>query len=398
MSRHSNFISRSVSSLTILLCFTLFDWNGHGYFIFYIPLIIFILKGELNNFDCTFYLFLLFGVSYSLIDCLNTRSLNYTYNILPIVNFPILYIMGKYIGNRNSVKENVNTLWLFAISLALLTIISVYISFLKEGFSWAARDIALFGYNGGTNNYKTIAATGLYSRILPLTLFMPLLLIKKEGYGKWLLVITAILAFICCLRLQSRSAIYITGVSLIIPLLLGSKNNTFTKFWGIIIIVFSIIFVLSHYSDQLAIIERFQKNNAFDNEGGEGRFTLAAKIFDNLASHPFGGLRNARYAHNLWLDCARVSGWIPMILLICITWRCIMITTRIFKCHNFPEYYRLITVILTSCLLLYFFTEPILEGASMLFAYFCLYFGILTGSNSQIILAHESIVYRQRLL
>ncbi len=394
MSRHCVFISGSTSLLTILLCFVLFDWNGHGYFIFYLPLILFILKGGLNNFDRTFYLFLLFGISYSLIDCLNTRSYNYTYNILPIVNFPVLYLMGKYIGNRNTVKENMNILWLFAVSLALLTIISVYISFLKEGFSWAGRDIALFGYNDGTNNYKTIAATGLYSKILPLTLFMPLLLIKKEGKGKCFLVISAILAFICCLRLQSRSAIYITAISLIIPLLLGSKNNKTTKWFGILIIVASVIYVLTHFSDQLTIIERFQKNNAFDNEGGEGRFALAAKILDNLASHPFGGLRNARYAHNLWLDCARVSGWIPAILLVALTWRCINLTNKTFKCHSFPEYYRIITVIMTSCLILYFFAEPILEGASMLFAFFCLYFGILNGSYYKKMPAHESVVYR----
>lgn len=148
-----------------------------------------------------------------------------------------------------------------------------------------------------------------------------------------------------------------------------------------------------NYADELAIIDRFKENRAFDNNGSEGRFDLAQKNLEGIVNHPFGGLKKGRYAHNLWLDAARVSGWIPATLLIIIAWRCGITTLRIFRNNAMSEYFRIFCVIVTSCLLLYFNTEPILEGAPMLFTYFCLYFGIIVNSYNKKG-TYEYIVYR----
>lgn len=360
----------------LFICIMMLDWNGYGYYVFYIPFLLLIPKGIFNYIDCNFKLFLAFGLSYSLIDIFNTGYIRYAYNILPVINFPIAYLMGKVIGKNKPYDEHLKILWLLAFSLAMLTIISIYISFIEEGFSTVARDIKLIGYENGSNSFL-YTATGLYSKLLPLTLFIPFIFFKIDKKYKYLYFVSALLAFVCCLRLQSRSAIYIASISLIIPLIFGGQGNLKNKVCGILFIVITCYYVLNNFSDELLVIERFQNNNAFENAGQESRADLAKKTLIELSTKPFGGMIFERYAHNLWIDCARVSGWLPAFLLIIITWNFIKSTIFIYKENYINKSYRIFIVVLSVCLLTYFNTEPIIEGASMLFTFFCIYFGIV---------------------
>lgn len=394
MPYHKKFISSHIIFYVILLSLVFFDWNGYGYYIFYIPLIFLSFKSGFYSLDKNFCLLLLFGLTYSLFDYLNTGEIGYVYNILPIINFPIAYLMGKFIGKNSSYRERINILWLFAVSMSLLTIISVTISMIEDGFSLVTRDISLIGYEDSGNKYKSISATGLYSKLLPVTLFLSLIFVRNASKVKWLFIITAIMGFICCVRLQSRSAIYVMALSLLLPIIFGTKTSRRNKILGLITIVSAVAYILINYGDELTIIDRFKDNSAFENAGGDSRFDLASKTINNVVDYPFGGLKSERYAHNLWIDAARVSGWIPAILLIIIAVRCIVTTFKIYRLKSLPEFYRIISVVITLCLIVYFNTEPILEGASMLFTYFCLYSGIIADRRKQIKYSHEHPVYR----
>ena len=285
--------------------------------------------------------------------------------------------MGKYLGHFNSDKSILRIFWLNALLMALLTIISVYQSFMEEGFVMVGRSIPLIGYGGDSDGF-TYTATGLYAKLMPLTLFVSLVFLQTQNLGKWFYILVAVIAFVCCLRLQSRSAIYVTGISLLLPLILGSNTNNRNKILGIILLVGTITYVLNHFSEQLEVINRFQLNNAFDNIGSESRSDLSSSLIGKLASHPLGGLKAERYAHNLWLDSARVSGWIPFFLLIIITWRWIKTTYRIYKNTNLSEHLRIMIVVITTCITIYFGVEPVLEGAPMLFEFFILFWGGIT--------------------
>lgn len=381
MLRNQKFISKSIFLYIILLCFVLLDWNGYGYYMFYIPLLFLSFKGNFYKLDKNFYLFLLFGLSYSVSDFFYTGHIRYAYNILPVINIPISYLMGKYIGKHSSDSETLNILWLFALSMAFFPIASIYFSVAQDGFSTINRDVALIGYNGSMNGYEEISATGLYSRLLPITLFFCFFLIKKTTNTKWLFIVTAIIGFICCLRIQSRSSVYVMALTLFLPMILGNKDSLRTKILGIMIIGLGVRYILMNYANELTIIERFQTNDAFDNIGSENRFELALRGLNKILYHPFGGLKTERYAHNLWIDVARVSGWIPSILLFVIAWRCIITTLHIFRNNTISKDFRIFSFVITLCLLLYFNTEPILEGAPMLFIYFCLYFGIIANKK-----------------
>lgn len=362
--------------LLSLMTFVFVDWNGFGYYIFYLPLLYFITKWRIQI-DSNFILLILFGFTYSFIDVINTGGISYVYNVLPIINFPFIYLIGKVIASNKTLYQQISILWIFAISMALFTILSIYESFLEEGFVLAGRDIELIGYSN-ENIEGLYSATGLYSKLLPLSLFVSFLFISIDKKSRLTYFAVACIVFVCCLRLQSRSAIYITSTALLIPLICGGKGRFINKILGVVFIVGVITYVLSYYSDSLLIIDRFENNNAFDNAGQESRADLMINNLNNLYSKPFGGLKMNRYAHNLWIDSARVSGWIPILFLILITFRWIKNTIQIYRYKKIDIAYRQFIVVVSVCLLMYFNTEPILEGATMLFSFFCLYFGMIT--------------------
>lgn len=375
---NENVISSKKLLIVLLLCFMFLDWNGYGYYIFYLSFLYFIVRGG-QQIDSNFKLLLLFGLSYSFIDFLNTGSISYAYNVLPVINFPIVYLIGKMIADNNTHDQQISTLWIFAIAMAFLTMLSTYVSFLEDGFALIGRDLKLIGYSSG-NGEILYSATGLYSKLLPLTIFTSFLFLPTSRKIRWLYFVFACLAFVCCLRLQSRSAIYVTTVALVIPFLFGGKGHFANKIIGVAFIVCLISYVLSHFSEDLMIIDRFQNNNAFDNEGQDSRMDLSMKTLDNLLSYPFGGLKTNRYAHNLWIDSARVSGWIPVFFLIAITLKWIKTTIQFYRHKEIDECYRKFVVVVSICLFMYFNTEPILEGAAMLFTFFCLYLGMINKS------------------
>ena len=358
-----------------LLCLVMIDWNGYGYLYFYIPLFYYICIGGLRNLDINFKLLLLFGVTYSLIHYLNYNTIRYAYNILPVLNFPIMYLMGRSLGYRYDENKLLLLIWTFAISLSVLAIISVYYSYQEEGFSIIGRDVSLVGYTNSETDFL-YSATSLYSKLLPLNLFLFFLFVDSKY--KWIFFISGIIAFICAVRLQIRSAIYVASVSLVIPLLLGKGINAYKKIIGVVFIIGAVAFVLTYYSDELLIIDRFQVNEAINNHGTESRFDLAQKTAELLSTRPLGGIMNERYAHNLWIDSARVSGWIPFFVLMILTYRWLKTTIKIAKESFHTQSFRTFTLVFSICLFLYFNTEPILEGAPMLFSLFCLYLGIIT--------------------
>lgn len=365
----------------LLLCIMFIDYNVYGYFIFYIPLAYAMFKYKIFRYaDSTFMLLAFFGLFYSGFDVLNTGEYNYTSNIQPIINFPLLYLIGKIIQERNDRLSIIFILLLFALASASLTIISIYDNVVREGFSIVSRDIHLIGYG---NAEQLTSATSLYSKILPLSLFLVFLFLDCNKKLKILAISLSLLSIYCCLRLQSRSSIYILGIAVLVTMLSGENRNASNKIIGALLLVGGIMFVLNHYSDELSILNRFQDNGVFDNNNSDSRSDLAKAVITDVPSHPFGGLRKERYAHNLWLDVSRFSGWLPLLFLILVTKRWLMTTLAIYRNKELESSYRSFIVVVSATLFAYFNTEPIIEGAPMLFSFFCVYLGIITETKNK---------------
>ena len=306
---------------------------------------------------------LIWGISYVLLAEMGINNQSF----LVLVIYPFMYLIGKYLRNTETDKCLINVLYIISVGLSLLYIISILKSIGIDGFYQEYRNIDIISHTENTDR----AATGIYSNIMPLSIFIVVVFLDIDSKEKLIYVCSALIAIVCALRLQSRTFLFIISFALIIPLLVNyksiMKHNKCLLFIGLILTLGVAIYVYQNYATELRVIDRMQTEKV---EDGGGRGELAMDVIEALKEKPMGGLTNMRYAHNLWLDCARVAGIIPMVILLVITYKFILSVFRIFRDSKLDFNYRYIVLTLSMSLIVYFNVEPILEGSSLLFAYF----------------------------
>jgi hypothetical protein len=111
-----------------------------------------------------------------------------------------------------------------------------------------------------------------------------------------------------------------------------------------------------------------------------GRTELWSTSIGNITKNPFGWEKTAvTYAHNLWLDVARIAGIIPFIFICLFTVSCIYLIKKTLKISPTNHYFNTTILVFFAGFMAVFFVEPIIEGLYMLFLIFCFFIGILSG-------------------
>lgn len=367
--------------LVLCLMLMLLDYGGYGYYVFFLSLAFLWYHKVFKLIDKTFFLLLFWGLSYGIILLINNSPFNYGTILVPIINCPVLYLAGKYIVKQNGIKSLPHIIFVFALSLAFISILSVFIDIQKNGFltTAAGRNIPFIGLG----SLSTIAATGISSRLMPLVLFFICVFLPIDKKVKILIVACSILALICGVRIQSRTLILSLTMGVIIVALTNwsrftykQKNNFLIIF---IFVIFIVIYIFSNYSSELRVIERFQSEEL---ESGGGRSYRLMAVARNMFTYPLGNMPSRiTFAHNMWFDCARVVGIFPFSLLVMLSIvyaKNVLLAIRKMR-HDILL--RNIIIFQSFLLLVVFFSEPILEGIPMLFQYFCLLYGMVSIFN-----------------
>lgn len=369
--------------LVFLLMIMLIDYAGYGYYIFYISLAYILFYRGFKT-DRNFFILFIWGVIYSVTIYFNTRSISYVNNILPVINMPFLYLMGRYICIRNSNEKITYIIYFFCLSIAVVSILSIFKDITDKGFLVIGmeRNVPLIGIE---NEEGWVAATGIASRLLMLVGFISVLFCPLKLYDKLLFTVPAIIAFVCTLRIQSRTCIvfFILAIILAIFFMWRNFDRKYKFFFILIFLLFSIIvfLVLQYYSSELLVFERFQ---AEDFETGGGRTTRLFLVASKMIEYPLGNMPNyISYAHNLWFDCARVAGIIPFTILLYLMYKYTKNVFIICKNKNIPLLCKLSMVLTFLALLTVFSSEPVLEGIPMVFGLYCLLFGISSVLRTQ---------------
>ena len=137
------------------------------------------------------------------------------------------------------------------------------------------------------------------------------------------------------------------------------------------------------FNSQSEIINLYQ-DRIGDSEQGENtvggrsqKWELAVK---SIVTDPWGwDLSRFGYAHNLWLDVARVSGIFALIPLVLFSVSSIKLFLMSFKRLKQESFLRIFTFVFFIGIGLVFFVEPIMDGMYLLFFTFCLFVGFLAG-------------------
>lgn len=379
--------------LIILLVIMFIDYAGYGYYYFYLPFL-YLLLHRINCYvDKLFLLIVIWGIFHAFAYFIHTMSIGYATSFMYFVNFPILYLAGKYLVNKFDDIHLLMIFYVLVLSIALLSSISVVKDVAEHGFIvvGAGRNIPLIGIN---NPEGYIAATGISSRLILLLSFIGFIFVPCRKSMKIVFVAGAILAIYCALRVQSRTSVIALLLILIISIYINAKINRKTLLLLLLtVIALCILFqyIYINYGDQLIVLHRFETDEV---ESGGGRLEPLVNVFCNLIVYPVGGMflnDNVMYAHNIWLDCGRVSGIIPFVLLIIITLKYYSLL-RSFMKNKVCFELKFATIILSCVLLIAFLSEPVLEGIPMVFAFFCLLLGVLKGysiKNSVILVKYE---------
>lgn len=359
--------------LVFLLSLIFLNLQGYWYVMAVLPIVYALFFNEVyRQFDTLFILLVVFGFWYVLFaPPLSTNE----YAIFIFV-YPMLYLVGKFLGTYENKEGLVNILFVLAFSMALFYLVSIYTDVAKYGFYTETRNLEI----DGRGMDEEIAATGIYSNLVLLISFIVVLFTKLPYKKRILFVLFAIAAFVAAIRIQSRSSVVIMVIELVLFLVMDFKNIIKTRLTTVVVslvlIVFSVGYVLNNYEEELGVLERFQEE---DVETGGHRTELSMIIINNLTENPWGKIEHTPYAHNLWLDCARVSGIVPLFFLLIITIYYIYSVWKVYKQDDYGGDYKNILVLIGIILLIYMNTEPILEGCPLLFVVFVIYLGMLRG-------------------
>ena len=299
--------------LLLLISITFLNWHGYWYVFAVLPIVYALFMNEVYRyFDRVTVLIFLFGVWYSVF----ATELSFNAYASFMFIYPMLYLVGKYIGISEDSNGLVRMLFVVAISMAAMYLFSISIDIAKYGFYSETRNIEI----EGRGSDDEISATGIYSHLMLLTTFIAALFTRIPWRSKLIYMVFAILAFVVSIRIQSRTSVVIMIMVVVLSLFVNFR--TMIRRHSIIAIFllgslfFAANYALINYEEELGILERFQDDDV--NTGGY-RTELAMDVVNKLSENPWGGLENMSYAHNMWLDCARVAGIVPLLLLLLIT-------------------------------------------------------------------------------
>lgn len=136
------------------------------------------------------------------------------------------------------------------------------------------------------------------------------------------------------------------------------------------------IFGIKVYIDTSNLMARYQDGSGLQSADSYRTSSLTRGLV-NLLNYPFGGLKDTKYYHNLWLDVGRIAGIFPFVCMIIYTAVINIHAMRIIKSKNIEDSFRYMILCVYFGIQINFLVEPILEGLLDFFLVFTLINGMI---------------------
>jgi O-antigen ligase len=344
-----------------------------------IPLVV-IQRGFLmRNLDFSFFVLLLFSLTYAAYFSFEPKAGNQYIVIYALVP-PIFYLLGKFFASKlaPNTKSLFYLLLFVGIIFSVSANLSVFTDILRNGYSVVERNLPNF-WTG-----KVVPAT-IMGSYFSLIMTIPALLIPRVKGLNLIFRIVLLLVFVVTvasvLRIGSRTQLGISIIALLVSLIYVMPRQSFKRNFVMFLFFFLGVFYLSTKisldldQDWLsAYANRMEDSGDF--ASGGGRTDRWAKSLENLFEKPLGWSEHEfGHAHNLWFDVLRIGGVLSFLLLIFFTtstfitvWKAIRKNSNMYFMNNQIIAY---TLAFTTV----FTLEPIMEGMFDFFAFFCFFAG-----------------------
>ena len=277
---------------------------------------------------------------------------------LPMVLF---YGLGKFVVSR--IQQPIYLLLLLAILLAFYQF-EIFITFLNN----------LFSEGFILNSSREFYLRGDYSRALSATLaglnvsvsmvgLSAFIILRGRPKLRILYLLMFLIAISTTIYLLNRTGLVIAVLCTIVVLSYFYYNNRKALIIVLVSVGFIIFMAYNGWGIDTNILMAYEERN-FDIHTAGQRTMKWAEAFNLLMCHPFGWSENVLetqyYAHNMWLDIARVTGLMPFIALLVVTIKAAFIQFRLLKIHADP--FVAVTTGLSACFFLSCFVEPVYGG------------------------------------
>ena len=190
------------------------------------------------------------------------------------------------------------------------------------------------------------------------------------------------LSLLTVVHLVNRGGLIILIGSLFITIFLKyKKEKSKIVFYLALLLTIGSFVLQSDILGQDILMAYEQRNNVggYEATTAGGRTELWITSLSNMLTHPLGWTQKS-YAHNLWLDLAKVGGWFSLAPFMIVT---ILLFKNILKCLKkyFPFHFAII--VLNVAMLLAASIEPVIEGSMLFFSLLMLVWGITASISKE---------------
>lgn len=320
---------------------------------------------------CLIFFSIIYTAMVVLGDRVSSGVLLFSYIITPVAFYRFgRYLIEEITSNSDRIKWLTIIVLIYLAHVFILTIIGV----LDTGIINFDRTL------GRSSGAKEMAAT-LYGMMVSVGMGCISIVFAKEvkPIFRLLSIVIISLSLLTTIHLINRSGLVIFCACAIFTIFAVGRIRlrTFITMISFVAILLLISYKFGILSDDIISAYQFKSESTTSGEGTiGGRKELWLNSLNNLLIHPLGWSQG-KYAHNMWLDIARIGGWISLLPFLILTFSTIRNCVYLFiKSQN-----SFIGVLLTINLsiVLAAFIEPVIEGSLLFFLLLIFFWGITQG-------------------
>ena len=319
---------------------------------------------------------LLFSVFYFLVQQVNgnatdSKFIQGAYIFSPLAFYWFGYDLFNRYQNDNS-RQKILLIILFLYLLPLFR--ATFIDMALVGFINETRQLL----SDMSGNKGTLAATlyGLMSST-GIGCICVLFLKKQPLLYKISFLVVCLLSLLAVVHLVNRTGIVILVGSFLIGFIASTKMNISKLIPALFIGMLFVLVLLNSGIVSQDILEAYtarENDSSYDASSAGGRTEAWLAGLENLFIYPFGWVTE-HYHHNLWLDLAKVGGWLAFIPFCYVTLQFFKSWMNVIRFNTSSIGVMIVAVSFSS--LLNACVEPTIEGSMLFFSLLMMFWGMI---------------------
>lgn len=373
MHSHKDFRGKLLLFIFFAVLLTALERTYSIYIIFFFSLSCWILLPIEKWWDKISISLLFFSVFYSLMQVLN-GAVDSGFNTLTMLLGPVsFYRFGKWLMSYYRTDGSRQKIFLFML-LAFLT--PLFVKTIEDAILVGIINDKRVLLGDNIDGEDSLAATLYGLMVAPGLGCLSTIFARNQNMGiKIVFFLIGCLSLFVVIHLVNRTGIVVCASCLIVSFVASTKMRISKILPALLTLLFVVGILMYTGVFNEEIIEAYSKrelDSTYDAKQAGGRVELWTDALGKLFTHPFGWPL-VHYAHNLWLDIARVSGLFALFPFLLVT--LMILKSFIYLFMNKLSPFTLLLLSICFSMLLSSSVEPVIDGFMLTFLLLMLIWG-----------------------